>query len=160
MNLYAVFSVSNNNSTEADITSITKSDAVVIAISKDEKYYAMSQIKGSSGQPTAKEIEVLNGKILTPLTDDVKWNISYDKGDMVICPNGNEESWLYCTSGSNNNAVRIGTNADNNIFEMKTVEIEGEVYPDYLYNKCPHCGKRLGRNTGKFCQHCGKEIDR
>ncbi len=135
MNLYAVFSVSNNNSTEADITSITKSDAVVIAISKDEKYYAMSQIKGSSGQPTAKEIEVLNGKILTPLTDDVKWNISYDKGNMVICPNGDEESWLYCTSGSNNNAVRIGTNADNNIFEMKTVEIEGEVYPDYLYNK-------------------------
>ncbi|MBQ3531302.1 MAG: zinc ribbon domain-containing protein [Oscillospiraceae bacterium] len=31
--------------------------------------------------------------------------------------------------------------------------------PDYLYNKCPHCGKRLGRNAGKFCQHCGKEID-
>lgn len=30
--------------------------------------------------------------------------------------------------------------------------------PDFLYNKCPHCGKRLGRNEGKFCQHCGKEI--
>ncbi|MBR6657569.1 MAG: hypothetical protein IKL18_05290 [Oscillospiraceae bacterium] len=31
--------------------------------------------------------------------------------------------------------------------------------PDCIYNKCPHCGKRLGRNAGKFCQHCGKEID-
>ncbi len=31
--------------------------------------------------------------------------------------------------------------------------------PDYLYNRCPHCKKRLGRNEGKFCHHCGKEID-
>ena len=30
------------------------------------------------------------------------------------------------------------------------------VIPDYLYNKCPHCGKYLGRNTKKFCQHCGR----
>jgi len=32
--------------------------------------------------------------------------------------------------------------------------------PDFLYNKCPECGNRLGRNEGKFCQHCGAEIDR
>lgn len=31
--------------------------------------------------------------------------------------------------------------------------------PDLLYNKCPHCGKRLGLNEGKFCQHCGEKID-
>lgn len=23
--------------------------------------------------------------------------------------------------------------------------------PDFLYNKCPHCKKRLGRNGGQFC---------
>ena len=33
------------------------------------------------------------------------------------------------------------------------------IIPDYLYNRCPHCRKRLGRNEGKFCHHCGKEID-
>ena len=31
--------------------------------------------------------------------------------------------------------------------------------PDFLYNKCPHCKKRLGRNEGTFCQHCGGRID-
>lgn len=31
--------------------------------------------------------------------------------------------------------------------------------PHFMYNKCPHCGKQLGRNEGKCCQHCGKEID-
>ena len=31
--------------------------------------------------------------------------------------------------------------------------------PDILFNKCPHCGKRLGRNSGDYCQFCGKPID-
>lgn len=33
------------------------------------------------------------------------------------------------------------------------------IIPDWLYNKCPHCGKHLGRNEGDFCQHCGKLLD-
>ena len=31
--------------------------------------------------------------------------------------------------------------------------------PDFLYNKCPNCGKRLGRNEGEYCHHCGRKID-
>lgn len=31
--------------------------------------------------------------------------------------------------------------------------------PDFLFNKCPHCGKRLGRNNGGFCQFCGNPLD-
>ena len=31
--------------------------------------------------------------------------------------------------------------------------------PHFLYNKCPRCGKQLGRNEEKFCQHCGTKID-
>ena len=31
--------------------------------------------------------------------------------------------------------------------------------PDILFNKCPHCGKNLGRNSGDYCQFCGKPID-
>ena len=31
--------------------------------------------------------------------------------------------------------------------------------PDFLYNKCPHCKKRLGRNEAQFCQHFGGKID-
>lgn len=31
--------------------------------------------------------------------------------------------------------------------------------PHFLWNKCPHCGKQLGRNEGAFCQFCGKKLD-
>ena len=31
--------------------------------------------------------------------------------------------------------------------------------PHFLWNKCPHCGKQLGRNEGEFCQFCGGRID-
>ena len=30
---------------------------------------------------------------------------------------------------------------------------------DFLYNKCPHCGKHMGRNRGDFCPNCGRKID-
>ncbi len=133
--LYAVYSITTNNCVETEVSSLSKSDDVIIAISKDGKYYAMSQIKGTSGQPTAKELMVSNATIESTLSDDIKWNITYNNGDMIICPKGNEEIWLYCTSGSNNNSVRIGTNADNNVFELKSVEIEDVVYSNYLYNK-------------------------
>lgn len=33
------------------------------------------------------------------------------------------------------------------------------IVPDFLYNKCPHCGRRLGRNEGEICHHCGERID-
>ncbi len=134
MNLYAVFSVSNSNCVEYEVENLNQSDVVIIAISKEDKYYAMSQVKGGSGQPTACDVSVSNGKLVSPVTDDLKWNIAYNGGNMTIYPNADDENWLYCTSGSNNNSVRIGTNTDNNIFEMKTIVIEEEIYPDYLYN--------------------------
>ncbi|MGI5885156.1 MAG: hypothetical protein ACOX83_09360 [Candidatus Spyradocola sp.] len=31
--------------------------------------------------------------------------------------------------------------------------------PHFLFNKCPHCGRQLGKNEGEFCQFCGKHID-
>ena len=30
--------------------------------------------------------------------------------------------------------------------------------PHFLYNKCPHCGRQLGRNEGDFCQFCGEKL--
>lgn len=135
MSLYALFSISSSDCVEVEVSSLKQTDDVVIAISKDGKYYAMSQLEGSNGQPTANEITVSNAKIISGVTDDVKWNIAYNNGNMIIYPGADSENWLYCNSGSNNNSIRIGTNADNNVFEMKTVEINDVVYPDYLYNK-------------------------
>ena len=31
--------------------------------------------------------------------------------------------------------------------------------PHFLYNKCPYCGKQLGRSEGEYCQYCGKQLD-
>ena len=31
--------------------------------------------------------------------------------------------------------------------------------PHFLFNRCPHCGRQLGRNTGEFCQFCGKPLE-
>ena len=31
--------------------------------------------------------------------------------------------------------------------------------PDFLFNRCPHCGKRLGNKAADFCQFCGKRIE-
>lgn len=30
--------------------------------------------------------------------------------------------------------------------------------PEFLFNKCPHCGRYLGKNSGRFCQFCGKPL--
>ena len=31
--------------------------------------------------------------------------------------------------------------------------------PHFLWNKCPQCGRQLGRNEAEFCQFCGEKID-
>ena len=31
--------------------------------------------------------------------------------------------------------------------------------PHFLWNRCPHCRKQLGRNEAEFCQFCGEKID-
>ena len=28
-----------------------------------------------------------------------------------------------------------------------------------VWNRCPSCGKLIGKHPGKYCKHCGKEID-
>ena len=36
--------------------------------------------------------------------------------------------------------------------------IFSSLIPEFLFNKCPHCGKYLGKNYGRFCQFCGKSL--
>ena len=30
----------------------------------------------------------------------------------------------------------------------------------FLFNRCPHCGKQLGKSDGLYCQFCGKSLDK
>lgn len=32
------------------------------------------------------------------------------------------------------------------------------VLVDFIFKRCPHCGKHLGRDSGIFCPHCGKKL--
>lgn len=134
IDLYAVFAIDYNKWIETDVTSLVSTDNVVIAISKDNNYYAMSQVLGGNGQPTVMDIIIDNGVIISDIHDSLQWNIVYSDANMVIYPKNVSEDWLYCLSGSNNNSVRIGDNTDNRIFELKTVEINDVIYSDYLYN--------------------------
>lgn len=45
------------------------------------------------------------------------------------------------------------------MFYVGFVVAFSSLIPHFLYNKCPNCGKQLGRNEGDFCQYCGKSID-
>ncbi len=45
------------------------------------------------------------------------------------------------------------------LFAVGMIVMVSSLIPHFLYNKCPHCGKNLGRNEGRFCQFCGKEFE-
>ena len=45
------------------------------------------------------------------------------------------------------------------LFIIGILVMVASLIPHFLYNKCPHCGKNLGRNAGRFCQFCGKEYE-
>ena len=32
------------------------------------------------------------------------------------------------------------------------------VLVDFVFKRCPHCGKHLGRDSGIFCPFCGKKL--
>ena len=56
-------------------------------------------------------------------------------------------------------AIVLLANVYEPLFLVGTAVVASCLIPHFLYNKCPHCGKQLGRNEGKYCQHCGKQID-
>ena len=45
------------------------------------------------------------------------------------------------------------------LFIVGMIVMVASLVPHFLYNKCPHCGKNLGRNAGRYCQFCGKEYE-
>lgn len=45
------------------------------------------------------------------------------------------------------------------LFIVGAIVAFSSLVPHFLFNKCPHCGKQLGRNEGAFCQFCGERIE-
>ncbi len=95
----------------------------------DESSYAMPN--NSTGAPSAVEVTMDGNTLSGDIDDNLKWNLSIGEDGYIFYPNGETETWLYCTN--TNNGVRVGTN-ENNVFSMTT---EG-----YLFNNAT--GRYIG----------------
>ena len=102
---------------ETAIGDLGASDVFVI-VGNNGSTYAMTNDKGTDSAPKASSVTIADSKISGEVVNNIKWNISGNATDgYTFYPNGNSESWLYCTS--TNNGVRVGTNAN------KTFAIDG-----------------------------------
>ena len=115
---------------ETTPSAIKPGNVVVIVWTKTGGTYAPSNDKGTGSAPAAVSVTVSNGKITSEVADNIKWNVSYDSGNITIYPNGTTETWMYCTN--TNNGVRVGTNT------AKTFVIDGN------YLKHEGTGRYLG----------------
>ena len=98
-----------------ELAEITSTDIVVIVWTKGDSSWALTSANGSSSAPAAVAVTVNGNQLTSEIVDALKWNISNDNGNLTIYPNGTTATWLYCTS--NNNGVRVGTNA-NKVFTI------------------------------------------
>ncbi len=110
-----------------DLADLTEDDVfVIVGTRTDETYggdYAMSNDNGTSNPPAAVAVTVVEGTLSAEPAANLQWNISITEEGYIFYPNGETETWLYCTNS--NNGVRVGTN-ENNVF---TISEEG-----YLFN--------------------------
>lgn len=95
---------------ETAIGDLGASDVFVI-VGSNGSTYAMTNDKGANSAPVASAVTIANSKITSDVADNIKWNISGNATDgYTFYPNGDSESWLYCTN--TNNGVRVGTNTN------------------------------------------------
>ena len=101
-----------------DLADLTADDVFVFVGNNEYGAYAMLNDYGTQYAPGAGEVTVSDdGTHLTgDIDESMQWNISGNANDgYVFYPNGDTESWLYCTN--TNNGVRVGTN-DANVFSL------------------------------------------
>lgn len=105
------------------LNDLTENDVFVIVgvYDVDESSYAMPN--NSTGAPSAVEVTMVGNTLSGDIDDNLQWNLSIGEDGYTFYPNGETETWLYCTN--TNNGVRVGTN-ENNVFSMTS---EG-----YLFN--------------------------
>ncbi len=97
------------------LSDLTPSDVFVI-VGNNGSNYAMSNGNGTSSAPAAVSVTIEGSQIKSTVASNIKWNISGNASDgYTFYPNGDAETWLYCTN--TNNGVRVGTN-DNKTFTV------------------------------------------
>jgi hypothetical protein len=105
----------------ADLTE----DDIFVIVGNNGDTFAMSN---ASNPPQAITVSIVNNKIITPVADNIKWNISGDETNgYIFYPNGDDENWLYLKDKDTNNGVCVGTKEDgHNLFIFKS---------GYLFNE-------------------------
>ena len=107
----------------ADLTE----DDIFVIVGNDGDTYAMPNDKGTT-PPDAVTVIVSMNKIITPVADRIKWNISGNADDgYIFRPNGDEENWLYLKD--TNKGVCVGESEETDGKHLFTI-VNG-----YLYNE-------------------------
>jgi len=88
------------------LADLTAEDVFVI-VGDNGDTYAMSNDNGTSNAPSAVEVTVEDNKLSGNIDANIQWNLSISDDGYMFYPNGDSESWLYCTNA--NNGLRIGT---------------------------------------------------
>lgn len=94
-----------------ELSNLTSSDVFVIVShnTATNKYFAMSNDKGTTSAPSAVSVTVSSGQLSGDIANNIKWQVGGNATEgYVFYPNGQTQTWLYCTNA--NNGVRVGTN--------------------------------------------------
>ena len=100
-----------------DLADLTENDVfVIVGTDADDDTFALPYNGGASAAPSATAITIVENSISGEPAAELQWNLSGNTTDgYTFYPNGETETWLYCTN--TNNGVRVGTN-DNKTFKM------------------------------------------
>ena len=91
----------------ASLADINANDVFVI-VGNNGDDYAMTNDNGTSSAPSVVAVTVVSNTLSGVIDDNIKWNLSGNATDgYTFYPNGETETWLYCTN--TNNGVRVGT---------------------------------------------------
>lgn len=100
-----------------DLADLTSNDVfVIVGTDFSGNMFAMSNDNGTTTAPAAVGVTVVDDMLENAPEANIQWNLSIADNGYTFYPNGNTESWLYCTttSGSgNNNNMRVGDGSRN-----------------------------------------------
>ena len=97
------------------LNDLTEDDVFVIVGVYDEDESSFAMPNNGTGAPSATEVTMVGNTLSGDIAENLKWNLSIGENGYTFYPNGETETWLYCTNS--NNGVRVGTN-ENNVFTM------------------------------------------
>lgn len=93
---------------------LTEDDIFVITGTNANGTYAMANDNGTQSAPAAVEVTVSDETLSGEIAANIQWNMTYNsETGYTFYPNGDTETWLYCTTSSSNNRLRVGTNTNN-----------------------------------------------